>query len=155
MSPARSVRIDLELKVIADVGLIGFPNAGKSTLLSVMSAAHPKIADYPFTTLSPNLGVVDTGDFDFVAADIPGLIEGAHEGVGLGHEFLRHIERTLILVHMVDGSMKESARDVSPGKARRVSAVRQSIDAKTSDRRRQQDRCAGSPGSMARIAGSV
>lgn len=106
--PGRELWVRLELKVIADVGLVGFPNVGKSTLLSRISNARPKIANYHFTTLNPNLGVVDLGDGEgFVVADIPGLIEGASEGVGLGHAFLKHIERTKCIIHMVDAASTE------------------------------------------------
>ena len=100
--PGEEKEIRVELKVLADVGLVGFPSVGKSTLISVVSAARPKIADYHFTTLSPNLGVVKTSDNTFVVADLPGLIEGASEGVGLGHKFLKHIERTKIIAHVID-----------------------------------------------------
>lgn len=105
--PARSIELILELKVIADVGLIGFPNVGKSTFLSMVSNAKPKIANYHFTTLQPNLGVVDLDDCGFVIADIPGLIEGASQGAGLGFEFLRHIERTRVMIHIVDVASTE------------------------------------------------
>lgn len=106
--PAKELNLILELKVIADVGLVGFPNVGKSTFLARVTNARPKIANYHFTTLNPNLGVVDLNDgTGFVIADIPGLIEGASEGIGLGHEFLRHIERTKVLIHMVDAAGSE------------------------------------------------
>ncbi|MBQ5917975.1 MAG: Obg family GTPase CgtA, partial [Lachnospiraceae bacterium] len=115
---SKELFVRLELKVIADVGLVGFPNVGKSTLLSRVTNAKPKIANYHFTTLAPNLGVVDMdGSKGFVIADIPGLIEGASEGIGLGHEFLKHIERTKVIIHMVDAASVEGRDPVEDIKA--------------------------------------
>ncbi len=109
--PGESLDVVLELKSVADIGLVGFPSAGKSSLVAAISAARPKIADYPFTTLVPNLGVVDAGEVRFTVADVPGLVEGASEGRGLGHQFLRHVERCSALVHVVDCATMEPGRD--------------------------------------------
>ena len=127
--PSKELNLFLELKVIADVGLVGFPNVGKSTLLSRVTNAQPKIANYHFTTLNPNLGVVDLeGGEGFVIADIPGLIEGASEGVGLGHEFLRHIERTKVLIHLVDAASTEGRDPIAD-----IYAIHKELEAYNAD----------------------
>ena len=130
-NPGEERELKIELKLIADVGLVGLPNAGKSTLISVVSAAKPKIADYPFTTLVPNLGVVTAdGDYTFVVADIPGLIEGAHEGHGLGDQFLRHVERCSVLVHLVDLSAGDHPDRDAETIARELEAYSETLAAK-------------------------
>jgi GTP-binding protein len=123
-TPGESRNLALELRVLADVGLLGMPNAGKSSLIRAVSSARPKVADYPFTTLNPSLGVARAGDASFVVADIPGLIEGASLGAGLGHQFLRHLARTRLLLHLVDLSAEQPARD-----ARTIAAELKAYDA--------------------------
>ena len=137
--PAQELTIRLRLKLIADAGIIGLPNAGKSTFLAAVSAAKPKIADYPFTTLHPQLGVFEIDNREFVMADLPGLIEGAHEGVGLGDKFLGHTERCRVLLHLVDGTGEDAGADYKTVRAE-LEAYGQGLDRQAGDRRAVESR---------------
>ena len=138
--PGQEFSIVLRLKLLADVGLIGLPNAGKSTFLAAVSRARPKIADYPFTTLYPSLGVVAVGEEELVLADIPGLIEGAHQGVGLGTRFLGHVERCRVLIHLVDATQADVAEAYRTVR-QEIAAYGAGLSDEAGDRRAEQDRC--------------
>ncbi len=145
--PGQERTIRLRLKLIADAGIIGLPNAGKSTFLATVTAAKPKIADYPFTTLHPQLGVVRSDTREFVLADLPGLIEDAHEGVGLGDRFLGHVERCRVLLHLVDGTGEHAGKDYKTVR-HELEAYGHGLDRQAGDRRAQQGGCALTPSSL-------